>query len=78
MIKVELNGAERLSNGVLDAGADISIVGDIKTVSIELANLITWVSDKYPFVLDIAMKYIEDNNKYREEIEHDKTDIDNN
>lgn len=77
MIKVELTGAERLANGVLDAGADISIVGDIKTVSIELANLITWVSDKYPFVLDIAMKYIEDNNKYREEIEHDKTDINN-
>lgn len=71
MIKVELNGAERLSNGVIDAGAEISIVGDIKTVSIELANLITWVSDKYPFVLDKAMKYIEDNNKYREEIEHD-------
>ena len=78
MIKVELTGAERLSNGVLDAGADISIVGDIKTVSIELANLITWVSDKYPFVLDIAMKYIEDNNKYREVNSNDKTDINNN
>ena len=78
MIKVELNGAERLPNGLLDTGADITIEGDIKTVSIELANLITWISDNCPFVLDIAMKYIEDNNKYREEIEHDKTDFDNN
>lgn len=71
MIKVELNGADRLPNGIVDAGAEISITGDIKTVSIELANLITWVSDQYPFVLDLAMKFIEDNNKYREEIEHD-------
>jgi hypothetical protein len=78
MIKVELRSKKKLKKGIADCGCDIEIVGDVNTISIELANLLTAITVKYPFVMDIAQKYMEDNLKLMEVFKNDKTDIDNN
>lgn len=71
MIKVEISDSKRLPGGIMDAGADISIVGELPVVAIELANLLTAVSDKYPLLLDMALDMVKDNNKLRKEVEND-------
>lgn len=55
----------------MDAGAVISIVGELPVVALELANLLTAVSDKYPMVMDIALKMVKDNNELRKEVDND-------
>lgn len=55
----------------MDAGADISIVGELPVVALELANLLTAVSDKYPLLMDMAVEMVKDNNKLRSEVDND-------
>lgn len=71
MIKVEISDTQKLSDGIMDAGADISIVGPLPIVALELANLLTAVSDKYPMVMGIALKMVEDNNELRKKVDND-------
>ena len=71
MIKVEISDTKRLTGGIMDAGAVISIVGELPVVALELANLLTAVSDKYPLVMDMAIEMVKDNNKLRSEVDND-------
>lgn len=71
MIKVEISDTKYLTGGIMDAGAVISIVGELPVVALELANLLTAVSDKYPLVMDIALKMVKDNNDLRKEVDND-------
>lgn len=71
MIKVEISDTKHLTGGIMDAGATISIVGELPVVALELANLITAVSDKYPMVMDIALKMVKDNNELRKKVDND-------
>ena len=71
MIKVEISETKRLTGGIMDAGAVISIVGELPVVALELANLLTAVSDKYPLVMDMALEMVKDNNKLRSEVDND-------
>lgn len=66
MIKVEIGTPKNLTDGIMDVGAHISITGDGPILALELANLITLVSDKYPEVMDAALKLVKDNNELRE------------
>ena len=70
MIKVEISETKRLTGGIMDAGAVISIVGELPVVALELANLLTAVSDKYPLVMDMALEMVKDN-KLRSEVDND-------
>lgn len=74
MIKVEISDTKHLTGDIMDTGAVISIVGELPIVALELANLLTAVSDKYPMVMDIALKMVKDNNELRKEVDNDKTD----
>lgn len=78
MIKVELMSKRNINKDVADCGCSIQIIGDVNTVSIELANLLTAIISKYPIVMDIAQRYMEDNVKLMEVFKNDKTDINNN
>ena len=79
MIRVEYTDGNILTGGIIDAGTKISMEGEVPILAIELANLLTAVSDKYPIVMDLALKYVEDNNEIRrEELRNDKTDKYNN
>lgn len=71
MIKAEISDTKQLADGIIDAGADISIVGPLPVVALELSNLLTVVSDKYPLVMTLALKMMEDNNKLRKEVDND-------
>ena len=71
MIKVEIDDTKRLPGGIMDAGASISIVGELPVVALELANLLTAVSDKYPLLMDMALDIVKDNNKLRSEVDND-------
>jgi hypothetical protein len=71
MIKVEISDTKDLTGGIMDAEAVISIVGELPVVALELANLLTAVSDKYPMVMDIALKMVKDNNELRKKVDND-------
>lgn len=66
MIKVELNSKKKLKGGITDCSCEIEIEGEINNISIELANLLTAMTVNYPFVMDIAQKYMADNLKIKE------------
>ena len=63
MIKVELRATNPMDNGMVDCGCDIELFGDIGTLAIELGNLLTNISSRYPMIM---------------EANNDKTDINNN
>ena len=71
MIKVEISDTKHLTGDIMDAGAVISIVGELPVVALELANLLTAVSDKYPLLMDVALKIVKDNNELRKEVDND-------
>ena len=71
MIKCEYSHKEKIGNGMVDACCEISMSGELNIVAIELANLIASMTTKYPMVMDLAMKYLEDDKKIRKEINNE-------
>ena len=77
MIKVTLAAKNPMDNGIVDCGCEIMLYGDIDTIALELGSLLSNISIKYPMVMDLALKYMQDNKNFME-AENDKTDINNN
>ena len=60
MIKVEIVSRDKLTDGMIDCGCDIHLEGNLKDVATELANLTIAIIERYPEVMELSQKLIED------------------